>query len=413
MASRSKRPPRRNADLGKKSKGKRTRLPAEARKDAKKKAAKRKPGKAEQAKGPADFINELVDELEALGGAGTAQRLGSDARAIKIKGVISTQCRTLDAALGRGGVPTGRFTIIHGPEGGGKTTLCLHLVAETQRRKGIVLYIDKEYKLDPDYARTIGVDIDNLIISQPPHLERVYAIIKATIKKAAKWRKQGRLIGPVLIVLDSMNSAIAKARLEGKETDKHVAVEARVHSDELPKVIPMLAEEDVALVFISQYRKKIGIKFGNPNVIAGGECPKFSASVMIKIERIGKVKASGEPIGSRTKATVVKNQVAPPFQVAEFDIAWGIGIDRVSSTLESAVDAGVINKSGAFFYLGKAPKKKATAKEKEGCVMLGQGQANVIELMREDPEVMAEIEEALSVSAPKKKKKKRKKKKAD
>jgi recombination protein RecA len=370
-----------------------------------KKKGKKKAKADSVPRGPGDFINGLVADLEAIGGEGTAQVLGSEARAIKIRGVISTQSRTLDAAIGRGGIPLGRLTILHGKEGSGKTTLCLHLVAETQKRGGVVLYIDKEYKLDPDYAANIGVDIKHLIISQPSYLERVYEIIEATIKKAAAYRKATKKRVPILIILDSMNAAIAKERLEGKVEAKHVAPEARIHSQNLPRIIALLSKEDVALVYVSQYRKKIGVKFGDPNETAGGGAPKYYASLMLKVEYIGKEKEAGEAVASRTRVKCVKNQISPPFKEAEFEIKYGIGIDKVASLLDAAIEAGVVEKSGAWFKHGK--------------LRLGQGRPNVLEFIREDEQVLNDIElallsgEGVSEPKPRKKVKAKKQKKED
>jgi recombination protein RecA len=349
---------------------------------APKKRAKAKRGaksKALETGEPSDFITELVEALEEEGGAGTAQVLGSDERAIKIRGVISTQCYQADEALGRGGIPLGRLTIIHGKEGCGKTTFCLHLVAECQAMGGIVLYIDKEYKLDPDYAKSIGVDTKRLIISQPGTLEAVYRIIKRTIAKAADYRvKTGKRV-PILIVLDSINAALAKAVIDGDEDDKHVAPQARVHSRELPQVIMTASKEDVALVFISQYRKKIGgMTFGDGNDIAGGNAPRYYASVIAQITKIGTTKEDDEKVSNKTRIECVKNQVAPPFRKGEFEIRYGIGIDRTASLLDAALDHGIVQKSGAWFSFDGE--------------RVGQGRANVLEFLNEHDDVRGMIE---------------------
>lgn len=340
---------------------------------------KRAKSKAIETGEPSDFITELVDELESEGGEGTAQILGSDERAIKIRGVVSTQCYQADEALGRGGIPLARLTIIHGKEGCGKTTICLHLVAECQRMGGIVLYIDKEYKLDPDYAKAIGVDTKRLIISQPGTLEKVYKIIKATIKKAAEYRKRTGKRVPVLIVLDSINAALAAAVINGDEDDKHVAPQARVHSRELPQVIMEASKEDVALVFISQYRKKIGgMTFGDGNDIAGGNAPRYYASVIMQVTKIGTTKEDDEKVSNKTRIECVKNQVAPPFRKGEFEIRYGIGIDRIASLLDAALDRGVIVQKGAWF-------------SHDGD-RIGQGRANVLEFLREHEDVRMAVE---------------------
>jgi recombination protein RecA len=358
-----------------------------AKKKSPKKTTKKKgkksagEGKADAATGPADFIKGLVVDLEAMGGEGTAQVLGSEAHAIKIRGVISTQSRELDAAIGRGGIPLGRLTIIHGKEGSGKTTLCLHLVAEAQRLGGVVLYIDKEYKLDPDYAAKIGVDNNRLIISQPSTLEQVYSIILATIEKATSYRERTGKRIPILIILDSMNAAIAKARFEGDAEDKHIAVEARVHSQMLPQVIPVLSKEDVSLVMISQYRSKIGVVMGDKNEIAGGKAPRYMASLMLKVEYIGKEKDGDEAVGSKTRVTCVKNQIAPPFKQAEFEIKWGVGIDKIGSLLDACINASIVEVAGSWF--------------KCGADRLGQGRQNVLERIKEEDELREMLEGAL------------------
>lgn len=363
-------------------------MKSKTKKPTKTKSKKSKKDKGDvKALGPASFIKGLVSDLEEMGGPGTAQVLGSDAHAIKIRGVISTQSRTLDAAIGRGGIPLGRITVLHGREGCGKTTMCLHLCAEVQKQGGVVLYIDKEYKLDPDYARKIGVDVDHMIISQPSHLERVYEIIIATIKKAAAWRKATKKRVPILIVLDSLNAAIAKARLEGEVEDKHVAPEARVHSENIPKMLDILHKEDVAMVYVSQYRANIGKMFGDKNETAGGNAPKYYASLMLKVEYIGKEKDGGEAVANKTRVTCVKNQIAPPFKQAEFEIKYGIGIDRVATLLDAAMDAGIVTKKGSWFNYGKK--------------RLGQGRPSALDVLRENESLMEQIElDLLSDSTP-------------
>lgn len=309
------------------------------------------------------FTSELVDALSD--DEGTAQLLGSDGAAIKIRGVLSTQCATLDKAIGRGGVPLARLTIINGPEGCGKTTICLHLVAECQRRGGVVVYIDKEYKLDPDYAASIGVDIKRLIISQPAYLEKTFELSEKIIAKAKAHRERTGVRVPILIVLDSMNAAISKAEFEADWDDQNVASQARTYSRLLPKLIPQVSEEDVALVWISQIRDKIGVMFGNKTNIGGGNAPKFYASLIMDVKKIGTVKSGEEAVANKIRVKCAKNQIAPPFKEAEFEIIYGVGIDREGCLLDVGADMGIVEKSGNWYsFEGKRiGNGKAKARE--------------------------------------------------
>lgn len=358
--------------------------------------ARRRTTKAKATEAPSDFITELVDELVKEGGPGTAQILGGDGLKIAVRGLISTRIVSLDRAIGRAGIPLGRLTIIHGPESSGKTTLALMLVAECQAMGGVVVYIDVEYKLDPEYAATLGVDLDRLVISQPPYLERVFAIIeKATLRARALRSKTGKRV-PILIVLDSMNAAISKVQFEGDWDDADsYAPQARVYSQKLPKIIPIISKEDVAVLFISQIREKIGITFGNKDKVAGGKAPKFYASLMLDVGNMGKIKGEGADddekaskafrTGQRTRVIVRKNQIAPPFKEAEFDIVYGKGVDLVGDIFDIAVAEGAIEKSGSWYSVGGK--------------RLGQGKDNAKRNLTER-DLLAGVCEAIGVKAP-------------
>jgi recombination protein RecA len=361
-------------------------------------AKKAKKAKAPRSKAQAvvpqeqDLIGDMVDALVAIGGEGTAQVLGSDEAAIKIKGVISTQCSPLDKAIGRGGIPLGRLSILHGPEMSGKTTIALHIVAETQRRGGIVIYLDKEYKLDPDYARAIGVDTMRLIISQPDHLERIYELIDGSVDLARKWREQAGTQVPVLVVLDSINSAISKAEFEGSFEDKHVAAQARVHSQQLPKVIPRVSKENVALLFIAQDRTSIGKMFGDPVELAGGKAVRYYASLIMQVKNIGAVKESGDgdKVAQRTRVECRKNQIAMPFKRAEFEIRHGVGVDRIAGLLDQAIDLKVITNT----ISDKTGKRTTWFQHRER--PFANGRAQAWEQLSEDDELRMEVMEDIA-----------------
>jgi recombination protein RecA len=328
---------------------------------------------------PSNVKGILEGIIEAVGEEDGAQLLGSDGLAIKIKGIISTQSATVDAAIGRGGVPRGRLTIIHGPEGCGKTTLALHLVAETQRLGGVAVYLDKEYKLDPDYASSLGVDCSRLIISQPPYLEKAFKTFEAIINRAIKLREEQKKRVPILIVLDSMNAAISKAEYEGEWDDKHYAPQARVYSTSLPKLMPRVSKEDVALVWISQIRQKIGVQFGDSDDIAGGKAPKFYASLILKMARIKTLAKDGTKYGNIVEVVCSKNQIAPPFRKGFCNIVYGVGIDKKGSLFDQAIKDGIINQEGSW-YSWRGEK-------------LGQGKENSISELEENEWLEALYEE--------------------
>lgn len=330
------------------------------------------------------LIDNMVDALVAIGGEGSAQVLGSEAAAVAINGVISTQCPSLDAAIGRGGIPLGRLTVMHGPEMSGKTTMALHMVAETQRLGGIVIYIDKEYKLDPDYAKKLGVKVDDLIVSQPSYLERVYELIDGAIALATQWRKKSKKQVPVLVVLDSINACITKAQLNGSYEDRHIAPQPRVHSENLPRIIPKISKENVALLFIAQERVKIGKMFGDPNEVSGGNAVKYYASLILKVRNIGAVKSGEAKVAQKTRVECVKNQISPPFRRAEFEIRHGVGIDQLSSLLDSAIELGIIT-------FGKTKQGKVSKWLSYKDKKFAAGRQGAWEALQEDTELMLEI----------------------
>lgn len=322
---------------------------------------------------------ELDDILEGIRGSGdeTAMLLGSDGLMLKIRGVIPTGCPGLDNAIGRGGAPLGRLTILHGAEGSGKTTIALQLVASVQRMGGVAIYMDKEYKLDPEYAAALGVDNKRLIISQPSYMEQMFQVTEHAIAKAAAWRLKAKRRVPILIVLDSMNAAITKAQFEGEWDDQHMAPQARCYSANLPKIIPKVSKEDVALVWISQVRQKMNVAYGDDQEIAGGKAPRFYASLIVNFKKVGTVKSGDDKIGNRVLAECKKNQIAPPHRKAEFTIVYGKGTDSEMGLLELAVTKKVVQKKGGWYNYGD--------------VRLGNGLPNCAERLRGDQELAAQI----------------------
>lgn len=310
-----------------------------------------------------------------------AQLLGSDALAIKIRGVISTQCATLNRAIGRGGVPLGRLTMVHGKESCGKTTLALHCVADVQQRGGIAIYVDAEHKLDPEYAGRIGVDLNQLVIAQPNYIEKFFPLVEGTIKVANEYRQQGEAF-PVLVVLDSVNALPTKSEFEGDWEQHHIAPDASVYSSKLKKLMPLINNEDVALLVISQEREKIGVMFGRKERTGGGKALRFYSSLILEVAHVSAIKdAKEEIVGGIVRVTCSKNQIAPPFRKAEFKVIYGKGIDYEDSMVSDAVKMGVVEKSGAWFsFQGER---------------LGQGQAAAAKNIRESETLKAKVERAL------------------
>lgn len=312
-------------------------------------------------------LETALHQIEKQFGKGAVMRLGQNT-AMNID-VISTGSLTLDLALGVGGLPRGRITEIYGPESGGKTTLALHCIAEAQKKGGIAAFIDVEHALDPVYARALGVDIDSLLVSQPDAGEDALEITEALVRSGAI----------DIIVVDSVAALAPKAEIEGEMGSSHVGVQARLMSQALRKLTSSISKLNCVAIFINQLREKVGVVYGNPEVTPGGRALKFYSSVRLEIRKIETIKNGTEMIGSRTRAKVAKNKVAPPFKTAEFDIMYGEGISRVGELLDLAVSVDVVKKSGAWF----------SYKEER----LGQGRDKVKELLKENEELANKIEE--------------------
>jgi len=299
-------------------------------------------------------------------GDGTVMRLG-EATHLQVD-VIPTGALALDRALGVGGVPRGRVTEIYGPDGAGKTTLAQHIVAEAQKRGGVAAYIDMEHALDPTYSAKCGVDVDELLISQPDTGEQALEIAETLIRSGAV----------DVIVVDSVAALVPRAEIEGEMGDSHPGLQARLMSQALRKLSGAIKQSNTALVFTNQLREKIGVMFGNPVTTSGGRALKFYASVRLDIRRISAIKDKGEVIGNRTRVRVTKNKVAPPFRVAEFDLMYDEGISKSGDLLDMAVELGAVEKRGSYYY-------------REG-ESLAQGRENAKQFLREHPDVAAQIE---------------------
>ena len=317
----------------------------------------------------AKALETALGQIEKQFGKGAVMRLGQN-EAMSV-GHVSTGSLSLDVALGIGGLPRGRIIEIYGPESSGKTTLSLHCIAEGQKDGGNVAFIDVEHALDPVYAAALGVDVDSLLVSQPDTGEDALEIAEALIRSGAI----------DVIVIDSVAALVPKAEIEGEMGDSHVGLQARLMSQALRKLAGAISKSNCVAIFINQLREKVGVVYGNPEVTPGGRALKFYSSVRIDIRRVETLKANGEMIGSRTRAKVVKNKIAPPFKEAEFDIMYGQGISREGELLDLAVKADVVQKSGAWFNYGD--------------MRLGQGRDNVKELLRTNKELASEIEAKL------------------
>lgn len=313
-------------------------------------------------------LDAAITQIEKAHGKGSIMKLGDKAAKNMSIETIPTGSLSLDLALGLGGIPKGRIVEIYGPESSGKTTVALHMIAEVQKRGGVAGFIDAEHALDPVYAGNIGVDIDNLYISQPDFGEQALEIAETMVRSGAV----------DLIVIDSVAALVPKAEIDGEMGDSHVGLHARLMSQALRKLTPVVNKTNCTVIFINQLREKVGVMFGNPEVTTGGRALKFYASVRLDVRRIETLKAGGEMIGNRAKVKVVKNKVAPPFKEAEFDIMFGKGISREGDILDLAANAGVVNKSGAWYaYNGEK---------------IGQGRENAKIWLTENPDMMETIE---------------------
>jgi len=311
-------------------------------------------------------VEMAVSQIERQFGKGAIMKMG-DGASRKVD-VISTGALSLDLALGIGGVPRGRVVEIYGPESSGKTTLALHVVAEAQRNGGIAAFIDAEHALDPEYSKRLGVDVDELLISQPDTGEQALEIADMLIRSGAL----------DVVVIDSVAALVPRAEIEGEMGDSHVGLQARLMSQALRKITANLNRSKTTAVFINQLREKIGVMFGSPETTPGGRALKFYSSVRIDVRRIEAIKDGGENVGNRVRAKVAKNKMAPPFRLAEFDIMFGEGISREGSLLDVAVDQGVVKKSGAWFTYEKD--------------QLGQGRENSKRFLRENPEIAMQLQ---------------------
>ncbi|MDA1082717.1 MAG: recombinase RecA [Gemmatimonadetes bacterium] len=317
-------------------------------------------------------LNLAIAQIEKSFGRGAIMKMGPDAPKVRVE-CISTGAINLDAAIGVGGIPRGRITEIFGPESSGKTTLCLHVVANAQKAGGTAAFIDAEHALDTDYATKLGVDVEKLLVSQPDTGEQALEICEILVRSGAV----------DIIVIDSVAALVPKAEIEGEMGDSHMGLQARLMSQALRKLTGAISRSKVSLVFINQLREKIGVMFGNPETTTGGKALKFYASVRLDIRRIGPVKDKEEITGSHVRVKVVKNKVAPPFKQAEFDIMYAEGISHTSLLVDIGSENGIIDKSGAWYSYNNQ--------------RIGQGRENAKLFLKDNPAVMAEIEEKVKV----------------
>lgn len=317
-------------------------------------------------------LDAAITQIEKSYGKGSVMKLGDNGKNMNVE-TVPTGALSIDIALGLGGIPKGRVVEVYGPESSGKTTVALHMVAEVQKRGGIAGFIDAEHALDPVYAKHIGVDIDNLYISQPDNGEQALEITETMVRSGAV----------DIIIVDSVAALVPKAEIEGDMGDSHVGLQARLMSQALRKLTGIISKSNCTVLFINQLREKVGVMFGSPETTTGGRALKFYASVRMDIRKIETLKQGGEVVGNRTRVKVVKNKIAPPFKEAEFDIMFGRGISREGDVLDLAVKEDIVEKSGAWFsYNG---------------VKIGQGRENSKTYLLENPAVCQEIEDKVRV----------------
>ena len=312
-------------------------------------------------------LNVAITQIERQHGKGSIMRMGMDGPRAQIP-AIPTGALNLDAAIGVWGIPRGRVTEIYGPESSGKTTLCLHVIANAQKAGGVAAFIDAEHALDIEYARKLGVDVDNLLVSQPDTGEQALEIAEVLVRSGAV----------DAVVIDSVAALVPRAEIEGEMGDSHVGLQARLMSQALRKLTGAINRSHTALIFTNQIREKIGVMFGNPETTTGGRALKFYASLRLDIRRTGSIKDRDTLVGNKTRVKIVKNKVAPPFKQAEFDIMFNVGIDHYGILVDLGVEAGVVEKSGAWFSYGD--------------VRLGQGRENAKQFLQENPEIADEIQ---------------------
>jgi len=312
-------------------------------------------------------LDAAITQIEKSYGKGSIMKLGDSGTNMNIE-TVPTGSISLDIALGLGGVPKGRVVEVYGPESSGKTTVALHMVAEVQKRGGIAGFIDAEHALDPVYAKNIGVDIDNLYISQPDNGEQALEITETMVRSGAV----------DIVIVDSVAALVPKAEIDGEMGDSHVGLQARLMSQALRKLTGIISKSNCCVIFINQLREKVGVMFGNPETTTGGRALKFYASVRMDVRRIESLKQGGEVIGNRVRVKVVKNKIAPPFKEAEFDIMFGQGISKEGDILDLAAKDNIVEKSGSWYAYGGSK--------------IGQGRENAKIYLREHPEVCAEIE---------------------
>ena len=312
-------------------------------------------------------LDAALTQIERQYGKGAVMKLGDPSAQMNVE-TIPTGSLSLDIALGLGGIPKGRIIEIYGPESSGKTTVTLHMIAEVQKRGGIAGFIDAEHALDPVYAKNIGVDVDNLYISQPDNGEQALEITETMVRSGAI----------DIVVVDSVAALVPKAEIDGDMGDSHVGLQARLMSQALRKLTAVISKSNCTVIFINQLREKVGVMFGNPETTTGGRALKFYSSVRLDVRRIESLKQSGEVTGNRTRVKVVKNKIAPPFKEAEFDIMFGEGISQEGDILDLAANVNIVVKSGAWYaYEGNK---------------IGQGRENAKQYLKDNPEICKEIE---------------------